>query len=158
MILRREYYRHNANYVECTRSDGLAIASYPNIVLNAEGSVTGSRNNTARIAATATPDTGGVVTINTATGNNQESQSVTFTVGASLNFTLVKADTGAGGTYGPDPVLLGNNVKYRLRMTNTNTSLGANGLQLSRLFPRRQPLLVWRLLQQTPQIYGHVVH
>lgn len=115
-----------ANYVECTRSDGLAIASYPDIVLNAEGSVTGSRNNTARIAATATPDTGGVVTINTATGNNQESQSVTFTVGASLNFTLVKDDTGAGGTYGPDPVLLGNNVKYRLRMTNTNTSLGAN--------------------------------
>ncbi|MBK7300481.1 MAG: DUF11 domain-containing protein [Moraxellaceae bacterium] len=115
-----------ANYVECTRSDGLAIANYPNIVLNAEGSVTGSKNNTARIAATATPDTGGVVTINTATGNNQESESVTFTVGASLNFTLVKADTGAGGTYGPDPVLLGNNVKYRLRMTNTNTSLGAN--------------------------------
>ena len=113
-----------ANYVECTRSDGLAIASYPDIVLNAEGSVTGSRNNTARIAATATPDTGGVVTINTATGNNQESQSVTFTVGASLNFTLVKDDTVAG--YGPDPVLLGNNVKYRLRMTNTNTSLGAN--------------------------------
>lgn len=102
-----------ANFT-CTNSSGIPVTTgTTTMTLSATTMANGHHVNIADISSTQ-PDTD--------SSNNQATAYVdVYTPGGGGNvndLVLTKLDTAAGGTYGPDPVAISGQVKYRLRVTN----------------------------------------
>ena len=109
--------------ITCTRS-GLAVSgSDARITLFATTTANGTQVNTASINSPI---------FDQDTSNNQSNNVIeVFTAGSGggtfSDLSIIKQDTAAGASYGPDPVGLGGNVRYRLRMNNNGPSNMPNG-------------------------------
>ena len=109
--------------ITCTRN-GLAVSgSNARITLLATTTANGTQVNTASINSPI---------FDQDTSNNQSSNVIeVFTVGSGggtfSDLSIIKQDTAAGTNYGPDPVGLGGNVRYRLRLNNNGPSNMPNG-------------------------------
>ncbi len=110
--------------ITCTRN-GLAVSgSNARITLFATTTANGTQVNTASINSPI---------FDQDTSNNQSSNVIeVFTVGSGggtfSDLSIIKQDTAAGASYGPDPIGLGGNVRYRLRLNNNGPSNMPNGL------------------------------
>ena len=103
--------------ITCTRTMAVNSGSSGSITLTATFTSTGVKTNTATIGSTINdPDP----------SDDQSSYTVTVvdgnggggTGGQWHDLMIAKEDTGAGGSFGPDPVTMTQNVKYRLRVIN----------------------------------------
>ncbi len=108
--------------ITCTRN-GLAVSANARITLFATTTANGTQVNTASINSPI---------FDQDTSNNQSSNVIeVFTVGSGggtfSDLSIIKQDTAAGTNYGPDPVGLGGNVRYRLRLRNNGPSNMPNG-------------------------------
>lgn len=104
--------------ITCTR-DGLGVSgSDARITLFATTTANGTQLNRVSISSPV---------FDQDTSNNESSNVIqVFTAGSGggtfSDLSITKQDTAAGVSYGPDPVGLGGNVRYRLRMNNNGPS------------------------------------
>jgi uncharacterized repeat protein (TIGR01451 family) len=105
--------------ITCTLTNGLAVSSSnSNITLSAKFTSTGVKQNIGNISSVISdPDL----------SNNQSDNTLTIVDtsggGTYSDLSIVKDDTVSGNTtYGPDPVAVTGNVRYRLRVTNNGPS------------------------------------
>lgn len=108
--------------ITCTR-DGLAVSgSTARITLFATTTANGTQLNRANISSpifdtnTANNESNNVIEVFTPSGG-----------GTFSDLSISKQDTSAGAAYGPDPVGLGGQVRYRLRLNNQGPSNMPNG-------------------------------
>ncbi|MCP5173930.1 MAG: DUF11 domain-containing protein [Moraxellaceae bacterium] len=102
------------NKVTCTRTNRLNVgSSYQVIRFNAIGTNTGTITNTGSVSAVFGTD----------------SDSVDMTFSGEFDLTLSKSDT--AGTYGPDPMAVGDTVDYRLRVRNAGPNNVPAGVEIS---------------------------
>lgn len=106
--------------ITCTLTNGLVVSSSNNgsITLSAKFTSTGVKQNIGNISSVISdPDL----------SNNQSDNTLTIVDtsggGTYSDLSIVKDDTVSGNTtYGPDPVAVTGNVRYRLRVTNNGPS------------------------------------